>query len=306
MFDCAGTYSLQSLLAIVQCLHPSSFIFRDNFLHTALTFHLDCSAKCRSQVEGCKRDQQRMRRGIGVSAIKNRQNDREKYAALGKELEVSKLSSVRELLSEFQEALMQFATKHRTRINSDPEFRLQFHAMCRNAGVDPLASNRGIWANVLGIGDFYFELGIVIIEICLKVRAQYGGLISVADLLDRIRSSAKGGSRKEVSSADINRAVEKISVLGNGFRIVQIMGNPMVLSLPMELNKDHEDIINEAQDEGFVNEQSMSRSCGWSSERFNITIRPLLQDGIVWLDIHKGNSRSMGRLHLKCLSFCLI
>lgn len=241
-----------------------------------------------------------MRRGIGVSAIKNRQNDREKYAALGKELEVSKLSSVRELLSEFQEALMQFASKHRTRINSDPEFRLQFHAMCRNAGVDPLASNRGIWANILGIGDFYFELGIVIIEICLKVRAQYGGLISVADLLDRIHSSAKGGSRKQVSGADINRAVEKISVLGNGFRIVQIMGNPMVLSLPMELNKDHEDIINEAQDEGFVNEQSMSRSCGWSSERFNIAIRPLLQDGIVWIDTHKGNHR----LTIQRLYYC--
>lgn len=229
-----------------------------------------------------------MRRGIGVSAFKNRQNDREKYAALGKELEVSKLSSVRELLSEFQEALMQFATKHRTRINSDPEFRLQFHSMCRNAGVDPLSSNRGIWANILGIGDFYFDLGIVIIEICLKVRGQYGGLISVTDLLDRIHSSAKGGSRKMVSAGDINRAVEKISVLGNGFRIVQIMGNPMVLSLPIELNKDHEDIINEVQDTGFVTIMSMTRSTGWSEERFNVAIRPLLQDGIVWLDDYKG------------------
>jgi hypothetical protein len=74
----------------------------------------------------------------------------------------------------------------------------------------------------------------------------------------------------------------------------------------MELNKDHEDIINEAQDEGFVNEQSMLRSCGWSSERFNITIRPLLQDGIVWLDIHKGIPRSIVRLHSNCLPLCLI
>lgn len=231
-----------------------------------------------------------MRRGIGVSAFKNRQNDREKYAVLGKELEVSKLSSVRELLSEFQEALIQFATKHRTRINSDPEFRLQFHSMCRSAGVDPLASNRGIWSNILGIGDFYFDLGIVIIEICLKVRAQFGGLISVADLLSRIHSSAKAGTRRTVSAADVNHAVDKISVLGNGFRIVQIMGNPMVLSLPMELNKDHEDIIGEAQDSGFVTQQSMMRVAGWSKIRFDIALKPLLQDGIVWLDTCKGRN----------------
>ena len=229
-----------------------------------------------------------MRRGIGVSAFKNRQTDKEKYAALGKELEVSKLSSVRELLLEFKDALVQFAAKHRVRINSDPEFRVQFHSMCRSAGVDPLASNRGIWANVLGIGDFYFELGIVIIEICLKVRSQYGGLISVADLLSRIHASDSKGSRKSVSSADVLRAVEKVSVLGNGFRIVQIMGNPMVLSLPIELNKDHEDLINEAQDNGFVSEESMRNSLGWSSERFNETIRPLLLDGIVWLDDYEG------------------
>ena len=229
-----------------------------------------------------------MRRGIGVSAFKNRQADKEKYAALGKELEVSKLSSVRELLLEFKDALVQFAAKHRVRINSDPEFRVQFHSMCRSAGVDPLASNRGIWANVLGIGDFYFELGIVIIEICLKVRSQNGGLISVTDLLSRIHASDSKGSRKSVSAADVLRAVEKVSVLGNGFRIVQIMGNPMVLSLPIELNKDHEDLINEAQDNGFVSEESMRTSLGWSSERFNETIRPLLLDGIVWLDDYEG------------------
>ena len=66
------------------------------------------------------------------------------------------------------------------------------------------------------------------------------------------------------------------------------MGNPMVLSLPIELNKDHEDLINEAQDNGFVSEESMRTSLGWSSERFNETIRPLLLDGIVWLDDYEG------------------
>jgi ESCRT-II complex subunit VPS22 len=32
--------------------------------------------------------------------------------------------------------------------------------MCAKVGVDPLASNKGFWAELLGIGDFYYELGV--------------------------------------------------------------------------------------------------------------------------------------------------
>jgi hypothetical protein len=33
--------------------------------------------------------------------------------------------------------------------------------------VDPLASSKGFWAEVLGVGDFYYELGIVIVQVAL-------------------------------------------------------------------------------------------------------------------------------------------
>ena len=44
-------------------------------------------------------------------------------------------------------------------IRKNPTFRTQFHEMCAKVGVDPLASNKGFWAELLGIGDFYYELG---------------------------------------------------------------------------------------------------------------------------------------------------
>ena len=44
-------------------------------------------------------------------------------------------------------------------IKKNPAFRAQFHEMCAKVGVDPLASNKGFWAELLGIGDFYYELG---------------------------------------------------------------------------------------------------------------------------------------------------
>lgn len=42
--------------------------------------------------------------------------------------------------------------------------------MCATIGVDPLVSNQGMWAQLLGIGDFYSELGVQVIEACLATR----------------------------------------------------------------------------------------------------------------------------------------
>ena len=32
--------------------------------------------------------------------------------------------------------------------------------MCASIGVDPLASSKGFWSEMLGVGDFYYELGV--------------------------------------------------------------------------------------------------------------------------------------------------
>ena len=54
--------------------------------------------------------------------------------------------------------------------------------MCSNIGVDPLASNKGMWAQLLGFGDFYYELGVQVVEGCLSTRPLNGGLIDLAGL----------------------------------------------------------------------------------------------------------------------------
>lgn len=54
--------------------------------------------------------------------------------------------------------------------------RKRFH---RNRRVDPLASNKGFWAEVLGVGDFYYELAVQIVEICLSTRSVNGGLMAL-------------------------------------------------------------------------------------------------------------------------------
>ena len=61
-------------------------------------------------------------------------------------------------------------------MRKDPIFRAQFHTMCANIGVDPLASNKGAWTQLLGFGDFYYELGVQVgVNLCHFLHVKYVG-----------------------------------------------------------------------------------------------------------------------------------
>ena len=65
--------------------------------------------------------------------------------------------------------------------------------MCSSIGVDPLASGKGFWSNMLDIGDFYYELGVQIVEVCMASAHKTGGLMELGELrqkLVRARSAA--------------------------------------------------------------------------------------------------------------------
>ena len=173
-----------------------------------------------------------------------------------------------------------------------------------------MASNKGFWADLLGVGDFYFELGIKVIQICLQTRSANGGIITLKELLSRIQQlnagqAAKNSKKKigsasssngiaEVSSEDLLRAIEKLEVLGKGFCVVPTnrRDDPLILSVPMEVNRDHSELMTVAQDLGYVSEAMMRSLHGWTSERFDQCIGPLLQEGIVWGDEHDGTYKS--------------
>ena len=161
------------------------------------------------------------RRGVGVGAIKKRQDEEKAYTGIGKRMEEEKLAHVAQLLENFKTTLQEFAVKHRSRINEDPEFRQQFHGMCATIGVDPLASNKGFWADLLGVGNFYYDLGIVVIQICVQTRSSNGGLIYLDDLVERLTKSDVR-IRRNVNVDDIRRAVDKLKVLGSGYQIIEV------------------------------------------------------------------------------------
>jgi ESCRT-II complex subunit VPS22 len=89
-----------------------------------------------------------MRRGVGVSRTVKNRKQAEAFKEKGKELTEVKLGHMQEQLSVFKAQLEAFAMKHKKQINKDPAFRRQFQTMCTKIGVDPLASNKGFWAEV--------------------------------------------------------------------------------------------------------------------------------------------------------------
>ncbi len=61
-------------------------------------------------------------------------------------------------------------------------------------------ANKGFWAELLGFGDFYYELAVQIVEICYQTRNQNGGLIDLNDLKQRLESiRPKAQSGKDIS-----------------------------------------------------------------------------------------------------------
>ena len=98
----------------------------------------------------------------------------------------------------FKSNLLIFANKYKYELNNNPIFRAQFQSMCNSIGIDPLASKKGYWAELLGVGEFYFELAVQIVEICVATRNKNGGLIRLDELLFKIKK--KRGLKPEDTS----------------------------------------------------------------------------------------------------------
>nr|XP_019967349.1 PREDICTED: uncharacterized protein LOC109646090 isoform X2 [Paralichthys olivaceus] len=47
-------------------------------------------------------------------------------------------------------------------------------------------TEKGFWSEMLGVGDFYYELGVQIIEVCLALKHRNGGLITLDELHQRV------------------------------------------------------------------------------------------------------------------------
>ena len=238
---------------------------------------------------------------MGIAGIERNAQMRKAYEDKGRELTEEKLEHVKKSLESFRSHLELFARKYKDEIQKDPKFRAHFAQMCAKIGVDPLASKKGFWAEILGVGDFYFDLGVKIITISISTRATNGGILPIQDLVDRLtaqrersaaalkqrdpKTAAKIKSTK-ISDDDIEKAVEKLTVLGNGIKISKIGNRKALISVPLEFSQDQVRLLDFAAtlNGAGTSPNKLSQEFGWSLERAEKACHELAAEGLAWWD----------------------
>ncbi|PRW39352.1 vacuolar sorting-associated 22-like protein 1 [Chlorella sorokiniana] len=229
-----------------------------------------------------------MRRRPGIAGIKATQAERGQFRAVGEAVAETQAAVMRGQMSEFKERLEEFALRHKSDIRSNPEFRAQFHAMCAHIGVDPLASNKGTWNKLLGFGDFYYELGVQVIEACITSRPFTGGLMELS-LVHKYVQRRRGSKADPVSEDDLLHAIKRLQGLGSGFGVVKIGSRQFVRSMPTELSTDSNTLIELAQRlGGYFALADAVASTGWQEERVREAVTLMAREGLVLIDDQPG------------------
>ncbi len=88
-----------------------------------------------------------------------------------------------------------------------------------------------------------------------------------------------------LSLDDVHRAIQKLAILGNGYRTLQLADQAMLVSVPLELNTDHAQVLSSAQVNGArFSADTLTHQFGWSRDRIDTVVSFLLKEGLVWLD----------------------
>ncbi|CAJ1439000.1 unnamed protein product [Effrenium voratum] len=221
-----------------------------------------------------------MRRGPGLAGLMKGREQQSALSAVGEQMEADKTQQATALLQSLQTALQSFAAKHRSRINSDPKFRQSFCEMCMAVGVDPLSSSKGLWDELLGVGQFYNDLSVQVLTLCLRTRDENGGLLDLGQCLAQLRK----GATREVSQEDVERAVECLAQLGPGVSIRICGRRPLICSTVEELSSDTALVLDvAAKQRGKICAQDLTQ-LGWSKERAEGALRTCVREGLCWVD----------------------
>lgn len=144
-----------------------------------------------------------------------------------------------------------------------------------------ILASKGFWAEVLGVGDFYYELGVKIVEACFKLREQTGGLVDLQTIKQRIGAGQKAA---EVEDDDIIKAIDTLKPLGSGFKVIRAGKHLLVQSVPRELSTDTTALIDLASASGHLDVPYVMERLRWTEERTGNAINALLSEGLVWID----------------------
>ena len=131
------------------------------------------------------------------------------------ELRSSEISHITSSLASLTVDLTNFSQVHAVEIRSDPAFRAAFLKICIPLGIDPLVSRKdgaggggsaaaGSSAGIFGrshhlpddLSDFYHELSLKVMEVCLATSDRSGGVIRLTEICDILNRNDRAASRR--------------------------------------------------------------------------------------------------------------
>lgn len=227
-------------------------------------------------------------RPLGLAAFDNELSRKKQYQLVGDAMTAGNIEQMNAQVVKFKQLLAKFAAEHGPQIRSEPAFRNEFARMCAGLGVDPLnysTKNSGgsVWSGVFAkdINDFYFGLGVRIIEKCRETRASNGGIMS----LDQLETVLNQGSENQISQEDICRAVETLKIFGPGLHIDTLPnGTTVLVNVPKELNRDQADILTACEALGYVTTPLLTSNLGWDASRGQYVLDEMVASGLLWID----------------------
>lgn len=227
-----------------------------------------------------------MRRRAGVGAIQKQKLEADKFRDKGTQIQDSQFEQMTKQVQVLKENLEQFTEKYKSEIKKNPTFRRQFTEMCAAIGVDPLSSSKGVWS-VLGMGDFYFELSIQIVEICLASAESTGGMMELSEVKERLAKSRRQKKQQEITTEDVLLATKKLKIFGNSFQVHPLGKNRYIIqSIPGELSLQETKAMTIAanQEQGAITKSLLIKELGWNEMRSQQALDKLVSEGLVWVD----------------------
>ncbi|ORY82385.1 vacuolar-sorting protein SNF8 [Leucosporidium creatinivorum] len=262
------------------------------------------------------------RRGVGYSSLQRHLDSANSYSTLSTSLAEQQTAALSQQLATFQASLASFSTHHRAKILSSPSFRSHFSQLCAELGVDPLGGGaKGIW-DKMGVGDWYYALGVQIVDVCLRARERGGGMVALDEVIQQVtilrrggpnaglngKSSTSGGKAikpppsAEISPSDVARAIDALAPLHCGYKIITVGGKQVVRCYPGGLDRDSLIVVEAAGEQGtgrgavsmhevhaFTRREGGE---GWTMERVERAVeKAMMDDGMMWVDEQAGGGR---------------
>ncbi|WWD21123.1 hypothetical protein CI109_105604 [Kwoniella shandongensis] len=270
-----------------------------------------------------------MRKGAGISALSRHTTTTSSYSTLSSSISTSQLSSLQTQLESFRNALVSFSIAHRNDIRKDPAFRHQFQKMCAAIGVDPLAGGpagsgasgsgggvKGWWNEMIGMGEWEFELAVQVVDICVSTRGENGGLIEMGELIRRVERLRRGGggagsgptgqnnpskntstvtttssgvghNETTITPEDILRSLEILSPLGAGYKLHHpTPSSTFIRTIPKSLDTDQSTLLAlAATTGGRLRPREVRLQTGWGEVRVQLALEDcVMREGLGWVD----------------------